>query len=408
MAPQDRGIQAACDRRLSATRWGAVCAIVAAGTLAGAHIGKVPPALPALRADLGLTLVETGYIATMVNLLGALAGIFAGALSDRFGHRRMAIAGLACMGTGGALGAIAGSYALLLASRFLEGAGFIMTTVAGVSLVAQASAPGSDRAKAMAFWSSYLPAGASLAMLAAALVLASFGWRSLWVAIAVLTIACIGIVLATVPASASRASVGVLRLAFESLAHPATLLLSLVFAGYVAQWAAFMTWLPTFVVEERGGSRALAALLTALWVGVNVPGVLAGGWLMGHGARRSNLILAASGLQALAATGAFLDLLPDAGRYASCLAFAFCGGLIPAAVFSGVAALARSPQHVATTNGIVMQTSQLAQFGSPIAVAWLAGRLGWSASLPLMLAFAACAAAGAIAIARGERSRIAA
>jgi predicted MFS family arabinose efflux permease len=243
-------------------------------------------------------------------------------------------------------------------------------------------------------------------MLAAAAVLASFGWRSLWLAMSLLAIGCMALVAFSVPARARRASVGVLRLSSESLAHPATLLLALVFAGYVAQWAAFMTWLPTFVVEERGGSRGVAALLTALWVGANVPGVLAGGWLMGHGARRSRLILAASGLQALAAAGAFLDLLPDEGRYASCLAFSFCGGLIPAAVFSGVAALARSPQHVATTNGIVMQTSQLAQFGSPIGLAWLAGLVGWSGSLPLMLAFAACAAAGALAIARVERSRI--
>jgi len=406
MAPEDHRVQASRDRRLSATRWRAVWAIVAAGTLAGAHIGKVPPALPALRADLGLTLVETGYIATMVNLLGGLAGMFAGALSDRFGHRRMALAGLACMAAGGLLGASAGGYVPLLASRFLEGVGFIVTTVAGVALIAQATAFGTDRAKAMAIWSCYLPAGASMAMLAASLVLASFGWRSLWIAMSALAIACIAIVLLTVPASAARASVGVRRLAFESLAHPATLLLSLVFAGYVAQWAAFMTWLPTFVVDERGGSGALAALLTALWVGVNVPGVLAGGWLMGHGARRSSLIFAASGLQALASAGAFLDLFPDWGRYMSCLAFSFCGGLIPAAVFSGVAALARSPQHVATTNGVVMQAAQLAQFASPIAVAWLAARLGWSASLPLMLAFAACAAAGAIAIARIERSRM--
>jgi sugar phosphate permease len=211
----------------------------------------------------------------------------------------------------------------------------------------------------------------------------------------------------TVPPSAARASVGLRHLALESLAHPATLLLSFVFAGYVAQWAAFMTWLPTFVVEERGGTRPLAALLTALWVGANIPGVLAGGWLLGHGARRSRLIVAASALQALASAGAFLDVLPDGGRYASCLAFSLCGGLIPAAVFSGVAALARSPQHVATTNGIVMQTSQLVQFFSPIAVAWFAARLGWSASLPVMLAFAACATAGAIAIGRIERSKIA-
>jgi len=99
-------------------------------------------------------------------------------------------------------------------------------------------------------------------------------------------------------------------------------------------------------------------------------------------------------------------VLPDWGRYASCLAFSFFGGVIPTAVFSGVAALARSPQHIGTANGMVMQASQLTQFVSPIAIAWLAARLGWGASLPVMLGFAACAAAGGVAIARIERSRM--
>jgi cyanate permease len=168
-----------------------------------------------------------------------------------------------------------------------------------------------------------------------------------------------------------------------------------------------MTWLPTFVVGERGGSVTLGALLTAVWVGINVPGVLAGGWLMARGASRSRMIVLASLVQAAASAGAFLDWLPDAWRYASCLAFSFFGGVIPTAVFSGVAALARSPQHIGTTNGMVMQVSQLTQFASPILIAWIAAQLGWGASLPAMLAFAGCAALGGLGIARLERSRMA-
>ncbi len=373
--------------------------------LSGAYIGKVPPALPALRADLGLTLVETGYIATMLNVMGGLTGMFAGAFSDRFGHKRIALAGLALMAAGGLIGAAAPGYTGLLASRFLEGAGFIMTTVAGVALTAFA-ASGADRPRAMALWSCYMPLGGSLAMLAASAMLGTLGWRPLWIAMSGLTALCLGLLFVIVPSRASREVVGLRRLGAETLVHPASLWLSLAFAGYVAQWAAFMTWMPTFVASERGGSAMLSALLAALWVGVNVPGVLAGGWLMAQGARRSRIIMAASAIQALAAAGAFLPLLPDWGRYAAALAFSFFGGAIPAAVFSGVAALARSPQHVGTTNGMVMQASQLTQFASPIVVAWLAARFGWGASLPAMLAFAACAAAGGFAIARLERSRM--
>jgi len=345
-----------------------VWAVFAGGLVAGAYIGKVPPALPILRADFDLTLIETGYIATMLNVMGGAVGMFAGIFSDRFGHKRIALGGLALMAAGGLLGALAPGYALLLLSRFLEGAGFIMMTVAGVALIAHAVSS-AERPKAMALWSCYMPAGGSLAMLAASLALAEFDWRSLWILMSALSIASFAFVARSVPPRASRSTVGLLRLGAESLAHPAGLLLCLSFAGYVAQWAAFMTWLPTFVIGERGGSTTLGALLTALWVGINVPGVLLGGWLMAHGARRSRMIVLASGIQALAAAGAFLDVLPDWGRYLSCLAFSFFGGVIPTAVFSGVAALARTPQHIGTTNGMVMQASQLVQFVSPIAVA---------------------------------------
>lgn len=390
---------------MSGTNWAAVRAVFAGGLVAGAYIGKVPPALPALRADFGLTLVEAGYIATLLNVMGGMVGMFAGVFSDRFGHKRIALAGLALMSAGGLVGALAPGYALLLVSRFLEGAGFIMTTVAGVALIAHA-ATAADRPNAMALWSCYMPAGGSLAMLAASVVLVSLDWRSLWFAIAASAAAGFVWLARAVPPRAAGGSLGLWRLGIETLTHGASLFLCLAFAGYVAQWAAFMTWLPTFIVGERGASAQTGALLTALWVAVNVPGVLLGGWLMARGAPRSRIIVLASGVQALAAAGAFLEVLPDWGRYASCLAFSFFGGVIPTAVFSGVAALARSPQHIGTANGMVMQASQLTQFVSPIAIAWLAARLGWGASLPVMLGFAACAAAGGVAIARIERSRM--
>jgi MFS family permease len=392
---------------VSGTHWAAIWAVFAGGLISGAYIGKVPPALPVLRADFGLTLVETGYVATMLNVMGGLVGMFAGVFSDRFGHKRIALGGLALMAGGGFAGVLAPGYALLLFSRFLEGAGFIMTTVAGVALIAQA-AVSSDRPRAMALWSCYMPAGGSLAMLAASVALARFDWRALWIALSIAALISLVFVARTVPARATHGSVGLLRLGTESLTHPAALFLCLAFAGYVAQWAAFITWLPTFVVGERGGSTLQGAVLTALWVGINVPGVLLGGWLMAHGARRSRMIVIASVIQALASAGAFLDLLPDGGRYASCLAFSFFGGVIPTAVFSGVATLSRSPQHIGTTNGMVMQASQLTQFISPVLIAWIVARDGWAASLPAMLFFAACAAAGGFAIGRIEQTRMSA
>jgi len=386
----------------SATQWGAVWAIYAGGLICGAFIGKVPPALPALREDLGLSLVETGFIATMLNVLGGLIGMFAGVFADRFGHKRFAIAGLAAMCAGGLLGAAAPAYAVLLLSRFLEGFGFILTTVAGVALLTGVTRA-SDRPRTLSMWSTYMPAGGGLALLAAPLVIALFGWRGYWVVLALTSLVCLVLIVRVVPSPPFGGQVRSLRLASESLAQPGSLALSLVFLCYTAQWAAVMIWLPTFAMAQAGVGITAASLLTAGMVGINIPGNLLGGWLVGRGVPRARLIVIASVCQALAAAGIFLDLLPDAGRYASCLVFSFIGGLIPASVLTGVPLHARSREHIGTTNGMIMQSSMIGQFISPILIAWLVTRHEtWSAGYGAMLGFALLALVAGLATGRFE------
>jgi cyanate permease len=96
-------------------------------------------------------------------------------------------------------------------------------------------------------------------------------------------------------------------------------------------------------------------------------------------------------------------LLPDALRFLLVLAFSMCAGVIPACIFTGVVVHAKTPQHVGTTNGMVMQASQGMQFIGPIVLAWLASHFGgWGASLWAMLAFAAAGALCGYAVMRIE------
>ncbi len=387
---------------MSGTRWPAVWAVFAGGLVCGAYIGKVPPALPLQREELGLTLVESGFIATTFNIIGLLVGMFIGVLCDRFGHKRLGLAGLAVMGLAGLLGAAAWDFSSLLASRFFEGVGFILFAVAGSALMAATSADPRDRPKVMGLWSAYMPSGGSAAMLLAPLMLAAWGWRGLWVALAVVAAMCFVLVARLAP-TPRYGSVRSMRLALESLAQPASIALSLLFAFYVAQWTSVMIWLPTFLVEERGASAGVASLMTALMVLVNVPGNIGGGWLLARGIRRGPLVLAACAVMVVTDIGMLTSALPDALRYASCLAFSMCAGVIPACIFSGVVVHAKTPQHIGTTNGMVMQTSQAGQFFGPILLAWLATSFGgWGASLWAMLAFAVGGALCGYAILRIE------
>jgi MFS family permease len=383
------------------TRWPAIWAVYAGGLVCGAYIGKVPPALPLQREELGLSLVESGFIATTFNVIGMLVGMFVGVLSDRFGHKRLGLAGLAVMCLAGLLGAAAWDFPSLLASRFLEGVGFILFTVAGSALMA-AAASDAERPKAMGLWSSYMPSGGVTAILLAPLLFSAWGWRGAWVVWSLVAAAVLVLVWRNAP-EPKYGGVGSVRLALESLRQPGSVALALLFAFYTAQWTSVMIWLPTFVVDERGGSAAAASLLTAVMVLVNIPGNLGGGWLISRGVRRGKLILAAAAIMVLTDIGMLSSALPDALRFASVLVFSFCSGTIPGAIFTGVVVHAKTPQHVGTTNGMVMQTSQAGQFFGPILLAWLASHFGgWGASLWAMLAFAACCALCGYAVLRIE------
>jgi len=150
-------------------------------------------------------------------------------------------------------------------------------------------------------------------------------------------------------------------------------------------------------------SPATASLVTALYVAFNVPGNLAGGWVLKRGMARWQVIVLASVSMAAGSLCALSSALPDAVRLASVLAFSLLGGLIPAAVLAGGPVHARSPQHIGTTQGMIMQGAQLGQFFGPILVALAAQGLGgWSASLGVMLTFAALAAVAGMVVGRFE------
>jgi MFS family permease len=390
------------------TNWPAVWVIYVAGLAAAAFITKVAPALPPLRHELGLTLVQSSFIATTFNVIGMAAGVLAGMLCDRYGQKRLAVAGLLIMVSGGALGLAASAFEVLLLSRVAEGVGFILFVVAAPSMMSAAAATAFDRAKALGIWSSYMPAGGALMLFAAPWLIAAWGWRGLWAAAAVAALACAVALMRFAP-SPPHGGVQSWRLVAEAVAQPGNLVMAALFACYVAQWTSVMIWLPTFLIEEHGLAQGAAALATALMVLANAPGNLAGGWLLGHGVRRVTLVVSACAIAALCEIATLTTALPAALRFGVVIAFSFCVGVIPASIFSGLPVHAKTPQHIATGNGVIMHGSNFGQFLGPLALAWIASHFGgWQATLWAMLAFALLGAACGLALGRIERNKISA
>ncbi|MBN8510931.1 MAG: MFS transporter, partial [Burkholderiales bacterium] len=65
--------------------------VILAGVCAALHVGKLPPAIDALRAALGLTLLQAGFLLSLVQLAGMSVGVAFGAVADGLGGRRSVI-----------------------------------------------------------------------------------------------------------------------------------------------------------------------------------------------------------------------------------------------------------------------------------------------------------------------------
>ncbi|MFA7431760.1 MAG: MFS transporter, partial [Rhodospirillaceae bacterium] len=71
------------------TDWPVISWAVAGGIVAALSVGKVPPALPFVRADLGLGLVEGGFVVSVFNTLAMVLGLVVGVMADRLGRRQL-------------------------------------------------------------------------------------------------------------------------------------------------------------------------------------------------------------------------------------------------------------------------------------------------------------------------------
>lgn len=386
------------------TRWSVVVLATLAGVVASMQIGKAPPAIPALRAELVLGLVAAGWVASLFNATSALLGTAAGIFADRLGHRQSALLGLLALAAGGALGALAPSAPLLLAARFAEGIGFLVIVVAAPSMIVRVAEDRHVRL-AVGLWASYMPAGMAAMMLLSPWLLGGVGWRGLWLANAGIALAFAGVFwLGTrglhLPPGPRRAwsDVGV------AVARPGPWLLAGCFACYTVQFFALMSWLPTFLVEELGAALGTAALLTALVVAGNATGNWLGGWLLHRGVPRWALLAGVAASLSSMAIGVFSGPFPVWLKVACAFLFSAVGGIIPTACLAGAPVHAPTRGQVGAVNGILVQGSNVGSLlGPPLLAAAVATLGGWADASWLLLVAGAGGVALALALRRVER-----
>jgi EmrB/QacA subfamily drug resistance transporter len=156
-------------------RW-VLAAMVLGSSVAGIDSTVVAVALPAIGRNLhagfgGLQWTVMSYTLTLASLI-----LLAGSLSDRWGRRRVFLAGLGWFTAASVLCAAAPGIGWLIAARALQGIGGALMTPASLAIIEAAFRPG-DRTHAIGTWAGFSGVSAAVAPFVGGWLLETGSWR---------------------------------------------------------------------------------------------------------------------------------------------------------------------------------------------------------------------------------------
>ena len=220
--------------------------------------------VPDIQKDYGVTQGQVGWVITGYMLVFAVGIPLYGRIADLYSLRRTFAVGLAVLGVGSLLCALAPSLPLLVGARILQAVGASAIPALGFAAVAKALPPG-ERGTALGLLSASVGAGAAIGPVLGGLGAGFLGWHALFLLTVVLSLALIPGALRALPggpkAGKDRAGfAGAIR-RFDvpgglSLALAAGFALFGVTEGQVLGFGSPVSW----------GSFLLSALLTVFFV----------------------------------------------------------------------------------------------------------------------------------------------
>ena len=351
-------------------------------------------AAPSLEQEFALSKTQMGWVFSIFSLAYALGQTPWGMLADKVGSRGIVSWAVVWWSAFTALTTAAWNYTSLLVVRFLFGAGEAALSPAIASAFGR-WVPVTERSTAFGAFVSGGRVGGAIAPPIAALLLLNYGWRTMFV-----TFAGLGVVWAVVwrwwyrdkPGEHPRINQPEIELieagvvedgpARSDLPGPWRLLrrspqlamLLGVSFGYTVMWQFYITWFPTYLMEQRGFSLERAGFIAGLpflfGAAANWVGGLLSDWLsrrmgpsrarrlVGFGALLSAGTLMLTGLLTRAA-------VPGALLMASA---AFAGDLVIGPIWSSAVGIGGAAGG--TAGGLLNTTSNLGGFASPVVIGW--------------------------------------
>lgn len=356
-------------RRLSSSPLFLVLALWLAGLGCAAQFAKMAVILPALQDHYGETGVASGFLVSLIALMGIVLGLVAGVLAIRIGLRRLLLTGLVLGAVVSFIQATMPPFSWMLAIRFVEGLSHLAIVVATPTLIAQITPPRHQGA-ALTLWGTFFGVAFTAVALVAPVLLSAGGPGAVFFAHGVY-MAGFAVLLALVlprpaPLAVAAPPLGPRELITRHVdiyTSPTIGAPAIGWVFYTLTFVALLAVLPPFIDAEQ---RVLATALMPL--ASIVSSMTLGVFLL-------RFVPATTVVQIGFVTAAIFGTMFAVVGPAAWLAVTLfaCLGLVQGASFAAVPQLNADPADRALANGGLAQTGNLGNTtGTPLLIAIIA------------------------------------
>jgi predicted MFS family arabinose efflux permease len=397
------------------TSWLGVALGLSLGALAAYHFFKLPPVLPFLLQQYDYGLFAAGAFMSIYAAVGLATSVLLGSRLQRYGMPPFLLAAALFLILGSIITLSAPeNIALMLVARGVEGLGFAVLAIAG-PVLASASASHRHKTIAIAIIAAWIPLGQLIALAVAHPFAGSGDWRPIWWVGIGLTVIIIALAWRTgarhVPRRRGVTDGGPAPLRDFSRHKRLTLVLvAAIFTLWSTEMFAMLTWLPQYLVEDRGLGAQAAILVYGLPALLVLIFNLAGGYLLRAGVPLAPLLAFSLVLQAVV-----WFLLPhlDGALYglAGLVVFGIGAGMTPTCLFAAPGVILGPANAGGSAFGIIMTGRSTGVLLGPILLPPILLALGaWGAVGPIFggisLAAALAALGLGVMLARGGRATL--
>jgi MFS family permease len=366
--------------------WAILAVLCIASVASALNQFKVPPVLPVLIREFNLSLSNAGMLMSLFSVTGLLLALPAGFIQQRLGLKTTGLIAVGTLFIGAVLGTFSSTMYLMLASRFIEGAGLGLITVVAPAAIS-IWFPEAKRGTPLGLWTTCMPIGNIVTLNLAPWLAKLGGWQLVWKVGAVFALAAFILFwcffrmpkaeeVGEKPLTNDAEFKNSKQLSYgKAMLNASLWLIALQFMCYNVICLALGTYYPTFLNSVRNYTLPVASFISSLGTITAVFSQPLGGYLSDRlGMRRLPIIIASAliGLICL-----FLFIATGWMIPALIVALGIVAGIIVPATFAAVPEVMTSRELAGSGMAVLALGQNMGMFIGPIMFGALAESMGW-------------------------------